>query len=484
MPGVTVTTLLKDSGSTPLEAQGSQFFVVGLTERGSTSEPILVRGLAEVEALTGSRVSYGTVYDQLSLFFSEGGLQAYIGRVVGGSAAVGTLTLVDRAGTPLNTLRVDAANPGSWSSNLTVEVQDGSLANTFRIIVKLSGVTVANKNNLADPAAAVVAFANNVYVRLTDLSSATAPPNNNPAVLAATALSAGTDDRGTLVDADYVNALSLFSPELGDGAVAIPGQNGATIWAGINTHCIANNRIGLLAGAQSDSKSTLIGYLAATAPGSEYCGLFTPWVIVPDGSGSVRTIPPEGYVAACRARAVDQVGSWRVPAGLIAKANTVVDLDQHWVEVDANDLDDSRISVIRIIANTVRLYGWRSLSTDEDNYALLNQRDLLNSLEVEAKKVLEDFTFQPIDTRGHLQANIKTALIGLVDPIAQQGGLYPLIVNGQQADPGYLVETGDSVNSSTNLAANEVRARLSVRISPTGALISLTIIKVPTTSGM
>lgn len=484
MPGVVVTTQTQIGPSAALRAQSGQLFLVGLTERGATDAPVLVRGMADVENLLGGRVTYGSVWDQLKTFFDEGGLQAYVARIVGPAASKGTLQLTDRAGVPLPTIRVDAQNAGSWSTQLTVQVMDGSLANTFRIIVRLNGVVVEDKTNLADPATAVLAFTNSPYVRLTNLGSVTLAPNNNPAVLAATALSAGNDDRAAITSAHYVTGLSLFGPDLGDGAVAIPGQNVNAVWIGIRDHCQVNNRVGLLAAALGDSKATLL--TRAAEIDSEFCGLFAPWITVPDGAGGTRIISPEGYVAACRARAHEGRGPWAIPAGKIAVANTVVDVNQKFTEADANDLDNGRVNVIRTIAGTIRLYGWRSMSSDVGNYWFLKDRDLLNYLVVESEKRLEDYVFQTIDTKGHLQSQIAASLIGLVQPISDAGGLYPMVdpLTSITIDPGYKVETGATVNTPQTLANNEVRARLSVRVSPAGGLVSLTIVKVGVLSGL
>lgn len=483
MPGVVVRTETQAGPSAALRAQSSQFFIAGITERGDTSKAVLVRGMADVNLLLGDRVSYGAVWDQLKTYFDEGGLQAYVARVVGASATKGTLTLVDRAGSPLNTVRIDAQNAGAWSSRLKVQVQNGALTNSYRITITLDDVVVEDKNNLLTPAEAVTALKDSIYVRAVDLGSVTVAPNNNPAVLAATALSAGTDDRASATDSTYVSALALFTKDLGDGAVAIPSRTTSTIWTGINTHCVANNRIGLLSGANGDSKTTLLGRTSDLD--SEYCGVFAPWIVVSDGGSGTRTISPEGYVAACRARAHDQVGAWRVPAGQLALANTIIDVQTRFTETDANDLDAGRISIIRFIASTVRLYGWRSMSTDEDNYAYLHNRDLLNNLVVESEKRLEEFVFQPIDRKGHLLAQMAASITGLVDPISRSGGLYPLYsTNGQQVDPGYKVDTGSSVNTDLTLSMNQVNARLSVRITPVGGLVTLTIVKTGITSGL
>lgn len=482
-PGVNVSTSTQISPTAPLRAPSGKFFAVGLTERGDTSKAILVRGMADVATLTGSRVTYGALYDNLKLFFDEGGEAAYIARVVGSSATKGTLTLVDRNGTPANTLRVDAQNAGAWSTQLTVQVLDGALTNTFRILVFLNGNLVEDKNNLASPSAAVLAFADSVYVRLTDLASVTTAPNNNPAVVAATALSAGTDDRASVVTANYTTALSLFTKDLGDGAVSIPGQNGTTVWTAINSHCVANNRIGLLADVRGASVNTLV--TDASGVNSEYCGLFHPWVKVSDGAGGSRVISPEGYVAAARYKAHLTEGPWRAPAGALSVSSTILDVDVRYTGDDAATLNAGRVSVIRYVANSIRLYGWRSTSSDTNSYYMLKDRDFLNYLVVNASAALEQYVFQTIDQKGQLLSAVNGALVGLCLPLAQKGAFYPLLdASGKQIDPGYAVDTGSSVNTPSTIALNQINAKLSVRISTSGEVINLAIVKVGLLDGI
>jgi phage tail sheath protein FI len=440
--------------------------------------------MADVEALTGARVTYGALYDNIKTFFDEGGESAYIARVVGPAATKGTLTLVDRdPTTPANTLRIDAQNAGSWSTNLTIQVLDGSLSNTFRIVVRLGSDIVEDKNNLATPADAVLAFASSKYVRAVDLGSVTAAPNNIPAVAAAAALSAGSDDRASITTTHYINALALFLKGLGDGAVAIPGQNGSTIWNAINTHCKTFNRIGLLADARTATVNQII--TDASGINSEYCGMFAPWIKISDGAGGSRTVSPEGYVAACRSRAHQEVGPWRVPAGQIAVANTLIDVDVAYTGDQGAQLNDGRVNAIRTIANSIRLYGWRSTSSDVRSYYHLKDRDFLNYLVVSGEALLEQFVFNTIDQKGQLLSSINGALVGMMLPLAQANAVFPQVDGGgNEVDPGYQVDTGGSVNTLATMASNEVRAKLAVRISPVGELITLNIVKADLLDGL
>jgi hypothetical protein len=474
--GVLVDTVTVPAGSGDDTTASATFFLSGLTERGSVTAPVLVRSVGEAVRLLGDRVTYGAVYDQLETFFNEGGGRAYVARVVGGAATVGALTLVDRAAVPVNTLRIDAKDPGAWSSRVTVEVADGIVANTFTLVVRYDGDVVETYANLPSPAAAVTATANSAFIRAVDLGSATAPPANNPAVRAATALSAGTDDRAAVVAADYIAALARFGPELGAGAVAIPGQPHTATAAGIAAHARGNNRTALLAPALGTSVAAASAAARGlrTTTGAEHLGFFYPWVQVPDGAGTVRTISPEGYVAGVRARDISARGVGHPPAGAVAVSRHVTGTERTLTRDEINTLADDAVNPIRSGGTGVRLYGWRSLSTDEANYKFLNAREILNDLSVRGEAELEQFAqSRTIDGKGHLFSEVETAVAGVAEPLRASGALH----EGED-DPGYKIDTGPSVNTDATIAQGEVRAVLSVRVSPVGELIRLTIRKV------
>lgn len=489
MPGVNVTTATRSGPQLAGRAPSSTFFVSGLTERGRVDRAYEVNSMAQYEREFGTRVSFGTIYDTLRTFFEEGGVRAYVVRVVGAAATIGTLTLSDGAGTPLPTLRFDAKGAGAWSAGLSVQVATGTVPDTFKVLVTY-GDDVESYDNLASPAAAVTAInRRSRWVVVTNLGSATAAPDNNPAVTAATALTAGTDDRASVVSGDYVTALDARAPaDLGDGLVAIPGQLASVVGLAVLDHVVATNRLAALALGQAATSADAVDAASQLRglAGSEHVGLFYPWLKVPDGAGGTRDVSPEGFVAAARTRAHLETGPERAPGGAISQASYVVDVTSVVGRVAGDSLDNAGVSVIRPIpGGGIRLYGWRSLSDDIDNYALLTGRDMLNYLEVEGERRLEQFVFRTVDARGHLFSDIAAELIGLVEPIRVRGGLYELFSgDGAQVDPGYAVNTSETVNTPQRLALNEVNAELGVRVSPTGAIINLLITKAGLTASL
>lgn len=78
MPGVNVTTVTRTGPTAPNLAPAGQLFMAGLAERGSTTAPVRIRGLADFETYFGGRVAYSQLYENIQTFFEEGGSQAYV----------------------------------------------------------------------------------------------------------------------------------------------------------------------------------------------------------------------------------------------------------------------------------------------------------------------------------------------------------------------------------------------------------------------
>lgn len=472
MPGVNVTTATRTGPTAVVTAPSGQFFVAGQAERGSTTEATLLLGFADFEEYFGNRVTYSHLSDTVKTFFEEGGSKCYAVRVVGPSATKATVTLDDASSA--DTLVVTAENAGAWGADIDVVVTgtttksiaivyDGETKETF------TGTTIAEILESA---------AGSRWVTITSSGSVSVNPLPANGTFS---LVGGGDDRSNITATHYVNALEKFTINLGDGSVAIPGI-GTTVHAGLIAHASANRRIALLDHSETATTANLI--TAADAVNSEYAGLFAPWVQISTTSGS-RFIPPVGYIAAVRNRAHVEAGPFRAAAGAIAVARFVTGLKYEYTRTEGDSLDAAKVNAIRIINNSVRNYGWRSLSDDTDNYSLLTGRDLLNRLVTESEKRLEQFVFQTVDGRGQLLSAINGTIVGIVEPYRQAGGLFEKFdADGNLVDPGYLVETGTTVNTLDNLANNEVKARLSVRISPSAALISVTIVKVGLLAGL
>lgn len=480
MPGVVVTTKAASGSGTALSENSGQFFVAGMAERGVTDKAVLIRGIADFESEFGGRTTYSYLHDTVRMFFEEGGEQAYVSRIVGPSASAATTVVSDQASSPVPTITIGAKSDGTWGNSINVDIEVGSTSGTVKISVSVPGQEAEIFDNLATPAGIVTALSRSAYVSVTDMGSGTAAPNNLPEI-GDYQLTGGSDDRENATPVEYKSALDNFNIGFGSGAVAIPGV-GSSVHAVLIEHAKANRRIALLS---ADSDAT-IAELQSEASGlnTEFAGLFAPWVNVSDGYGGARPVSPEGYVAAVRARAHKEIGPERTPAGQIAISRSLVSLAVNYTSEEGNLLDYAKVSVIRNINNTTRLYGWRSLSNNLENWKYLNGADLMNYLVTVSEQELEQYVFATVDSKGQMLSAMYGTLVGVIEPIAARGGLYPFYDDaGEEVDPGYVVKTGKEINSIANLRNNEVRALLGFRLAPVGAMISLTIVKTSLTAG-
>jgi hypothetical protein len=474
--GVQVTTKLS-SGPSNVGTQSGRLHVAGLTAFGPANKSVTVDSIAKFIAVFGDRTSYSSnLYDTARLYFEEGGNELVVSRVTGPAATKGALTLKDTTDLA-NTVKVEAADPGSHSTDFTVQVTNNGA--TYDVTIRRDGVILSTYLGLTSPADFVQKAATNPYVTVTSLGSVTAAPGDNPKTIVATPLTAGTDDRASVTTTHVIAALDAGTGAEG-GAVAAPGYTVTQIGSLLLAHAAATGKTALLSMPATSTSAEAITAAAALAADENgaYGGIFYPHLIIPDG-GATRTISPEGYVAAVRARAHRDAGFWQVPAGDRARTRWVLGTNVQ-VDTTLNDtLADAYVNGIVTTGPKVRLYGWQSLATDRENLGMLTARDALNNLTLSVKTALEPFVFSTNDGRGHLRGYIESAVVGVLDPIAKRDGFYALIVDDQEVDPGYRVVVDESLNPVTAQAENRVVVSISVRLAPTAQLIQVEIIKVP-----
>lgn len=510
MPGISVSTGVRVGPSGVDTAPSSTLFIAGTAQKGPIDKARLVVGMAQFESIYGTFSSSTTLWDSVKTFFEEGGTRCYVARSVGTLTNVkASVTLFDATPvTPVAIAVLTAKSEGVWANasvtkfGLRADFKvDSAAANAISIDIYNAGVIVFSAGPFVDEvltdgstkkAKQFLVEAINASPALAELLTATVGSGTGVPVAAATAyLISGSESVAT--SATVVTALGLFDYDYGDGAVATPGFADATIWAGLRDHAIANRRVALLASAIAAPKATAIGdadaYWGATAAEREkasYMAWYWPSVKVPDGYGSTRDQSPEAFVAAARAKAHKTTGAWRAGAGEISAARYVTGLYTEVTRADALSLDTNRINALRIINGAVRVYGARSLSSDEANWRFITYRETLNYITAKAETALEPLVFRPIDGRGNLFATTAATLTALMEPIRIGGGLYEGVnqTTGRIVDPGYSVDVSSANNPTSQLANGQVSAVIGVRVSPVADQYKLTITKSTLTSAV
>ena len=477
MPGIVVNTSVRTGPSTTNVSPTATWFVVGLTERGPSDTALLVTSIADYETKYGDYTASGAVHQQVQTFFEEGGAQVYVSRVVGASATAGTLAVPNTSAGTAATLT--AVGEGPWSANLTATLT--ALGSGKVLKVYLSGDLVYSSGEVASASALVTAVNNSATAG--NYITATIGTGTFDNIATATAFSAGSDGSSP-VDADWFTALDNFGYDLGSGAVSMPGLvtsgNITTVHTDILEHCQANHRTAILS-TPSDYTSTQAADHAESLGSvdyAEYGGLFWPWVEMVTDTGTALTISPEGFVAAKRSVVHNSVGSWGAYAGLATESRFITGINATVTKTTSNTLDESRANTLRVINNRVRVYGARSLSSDETNYRFLNSREMLNYIVSEAERTLEDLVFSPIDGRNALFSKVYARLVHLLDPLRLAGGLFEAFdATGRRIDYGYSIRVDTSNNPLTQLATGLVRAKVGVRISSIGDQIQVDVTK-------
>lgn len=450
------------------------WFVAGLTERGPL-EPVEVSSMSLYERRFGQRTGFTALYDAAETFFREGGSRLVVSRVLG-AAPVSAFKDFNDAGAAA-AIRVTAKEPGTWGNNISVQIVAGGAGGTFVIVVTYNGVEVERSPDLVDQAAALAWDNTSEYVIVSSLGSP-----NDPNVIGAQALLTGANGAGP-IDADWAAALNRIPKDLGPGQVTQPGRTTTQAHTDTIAHAVANNRVAILDGTDTPTKATLLtqGATYRTSPnsGARYAGLFAPWVQVPGvTSGTIRIVPPSAVVAGALGRNDGAGLSPNVPAaGSEGQSLFALDLSQpDWTDIDRQDLNAAGVNIIRQIYGGVRIYGWRSLVdpvVDAQWIDLGNGRCRM-AIAAAAADIGEQFQFDMIDGQGIVLGQFGGQLTSMLNEFWQDGSLY-----GLTPEEAFFVDVGEQVNTPATIAANELHAVLSVRMSPFSELTIIEIVKVP-----
>lgn len=473
LPGVNVT--VGDAVPNQSNAIDSgTAFMVGLTDRGATDAPLLVRSLTEARRVLGPRVSYGVTLDALETFFREGGNRAYVGRIVGPAAVAADADLSDGSNP---TLTVSAASPGEWGDALDVEVTAGSESGTFVLTVSEDSTVVEVSPDLADNAAAVAWAQNSAYVRVEDLGE------GDPEAATAS-LSGGDDDRANVSNDEVEVALGLFAADLGPGQVCYPGATDGDSHLSLAAHAAANNRVALLDATDTATASTIEAEaVAARAEGNgKVAALLAPWATIPGiTAGTTRTVPYSAVQAGMIARSDAATSNPNVPvAGENGSARFATGLSQSYSDADRETLNDAGVTVALVKYGQVRTYGTRSLAnpSTEDNWTQFQNARLAAVISARANAIAESFLFDQIDGRGIKIAEFGGDLQGMLLPLYSLGALY-----GATPEEAFAVDV-DSVNTPETIADGELNAAIAVKMSPAAERVLISISKVRNTEAL
>ena len=397
--GITSQSLPSDSGTA---------FIVGFARRGTIKAPIPFESETDFKGKCGGRTSWNaSLYDTVAIACDRGLNQGYFVRVVGSEAAAAKKALVNSASE--NTLEVVAASLGEGGNSVKVEALAGVSGN-FKLRVYDSGTLVESSPELADNAEAVVwAAESSSYVTLKDLGK------GDPKAEQSVTLAGGDDDREGVDATVIADALALFSPDLGKGQVAVPGNTAEDVQLAVIAHCDATERNPFLDSEDAEDHADVVAQALALR-GARQGGLFEPWDIATLAPGITRTVPPVARQLGAVAAVDAQTGNASEPAagenGKARPGGLVVGVARTRTDTEREALNDAGVNVSIMEDGVPSTYGWRTLAdpVTDRRWLALNVARVMTGIAHDAKAVLKRSLFKRLDAQGKARAAAQGAI--------------------------------------------------------------------------
>jgi len=382
--------------------------VIGITARGPIAEPVLITSFAAYLRNFGSYIENGWLTYAVERFFKYVKGRIYVVRtahytdITDPDSYIAVLAstggIKDRAGTPVDTITIDAANEGAWGNDISIEVVASTADpdNEFAIEVSYDGVPVETFDDLNMTATSrnyVVSRINDgksAYINVTDLASASTPPENRPE-LGVKTFTLGDDGLTGFDDDDIVGnsgaKTGLYALDAVDDLflLAAPGYYSQTVHNGLITytesrldcHAILDSPLGM-------TPTEVVTYVQATAAfNAKYAFFYYPWIIIRNPNADARmTMPPSGDVLGVIVRTILKRGIHKAPAGIEdGRLNDVLAME---VDIDKGTRDvlyPARINpIIKKTGRGFLVWGNKTLSAESD-WRDINVRLLFTFLE-------------------------------------------------------------------------------------------------------
>jgi hypothetical protein len=479
-PGVYITERLLPA---PLEAgvsANAAGAVVAPFAQGPEAVTLVTSWYEFTKNFGGYNASYPATF-QVAAFFSNGGRELYVQRLLASNAVAADVDLLTSGSAVVAT--VTSKNAGTDGNNLRVVVTAGSVAETYTLtLYKESGVAADISDDIlleryenvvfddaesSDYAETVI---NLVSPNITISNSDSGVPVSSTYPL--TGGSNGTTPASTDYTAYKGGATSVFErfsslsrplviflpgiwAALSSGEVAV--IDAATSWSENNNGFVVVETAENLTVANAVSAA---GSLADTSAGAVYY----PHVYIADplgrGTGALRKIGPSGAVVGLYLTTDANAGVFKAPAGIGTRLQGVVAVEKTFssTELDTMNASTSPVNPIRQIPGAgLSVMGARTLKQDGTANKYVNMRRSLIYIKKNLENLTEFAIFENNDER--LWARINTAIGSFLNEYRNQGGL-----RGATAAQAYFVKCDAENNSAAQIENGEVHIQIGVAL--------------------
>lgn len=419
--------------------------MAGIAERGPVFQPTLCTSWEQFVRRFGGYLATSYLAYAAKSFFDNGGTQLWITRIVHltdptdittATATPATVTLVDRANTPLNTLKVDGATPGTWARNVSITIEDGLINpdTEFNLLVKWNGTLVEawrdlSMTDLDTNFAEQIINGRSSYIVVDKQTDATEAPANRPAK-GTFSLAGGDDGLTDLADTDYVGDAAAHTgieafTSVGDLALlSVPGVTTAVVLAAGLAYCAARKYTFFLADAPYGLETQGVrefrrgeGDYEHAAFDSSYGALYNSWLQITDPlTGKAKDIPAVGAISGRIAYSDQKAGVWAAPAGIDrGKLVNVNALTYSASQTERDVLYPEGVNCLAELEDAgICIWGQKTLQQRGSDTDRINVRRLMMYIEKAISASSRYVVFEPNDPATW------RALVRLITPFLQR----------------------------------------------------------------
>ena len=486
-PGVYISERLLPAPIAVLGTANAAGAVIGEFAQGPETVTLVTSWYDFVKQFGGYNAAYPATYG-VGLFFTNGGSELYVRRVLADDAEAATAVIPSNEEGGDDVAVITAKNRGSDGNNINVTFTPATVENLWNLTVSKETVvgTFADTSNdiiletfvnlnLTDVLSSD--FADTVVNQASKyISIAIATGNDQEPVVDTIPLTGGENGAAPNGD-DYIavvedlstanRPLVLFSPELNTNErLANPIEDEPNVGS-IYDSWISwsqDNDAFVIVETQPDLSPDQAVTVANTRLSSTNAAMYYPNVYISDPLGrspsSLRKVGPAGAVAGLYLQTDKQTGPFKSPAGINATLRGVVAIERAFTsgELDFLNANPSPVNAIRSVPGAgVVVMGARTLKNDGTANKYVNTRRSLIFL----KKSLNDLTqfalFENNDER--LWARLRSAITVFLSGYQNQGGL-----RGATPAEAFYVKCDAENNPDDSIASGEVHIEIGVAL--------------------
>jgi phage tail sheath protein FI len=423
----------------------------------------------------------GNPVDTKIRFSDTTGIEAgsYVTIKQGANVDKAVVATVNRANNAI-TLRASLAHTYTMATadpDVTLQTEE------FTLLITQANPPVAEvySNLSLDPAhpkyfAPVVAASPTVEITLSAIPNPSAPPDNLPAVLAATPLAGGAnDDVSQITSVHYQNGIDALKNIDDVNILCVPDRTDASVQSMMISHCenmqdrfaILDPRLGA-----TPSNGILTQRNGLQTSDGGFAALYYPRILInnPLAEGLL-LVPPSGHIAGVYARVDDSRGVHKAPANEGVRG--VLGLEQVLSDADQGPLNDLGINVIRSFPRLgIRVWGARTIST-RTQWRYVNVRRLLLFLEESIQEGTQFAVFEPNDLS--LRQKVVRIVTDFLTRAWRDGALF-----GATAEDAFRVRADEELNPPDLRALGQLVIEVIVVPTTPAEFIVFQIIQDPT----